>query len=181
MLEVNVEESQDLKSAAAAPAPGAPAATAPAPGLPAAKPATLLGAKAPLDIEADKPLKVVKLPQDKKSKISSFVGSWSFKDMRGGDEIVIQAFEIAVNDKGEMSVIPPKRLADNIATVTAFEVTEKTLKLQLKWKMKSVPAYWKTETYDLTMSEDGKTLAGSYNQQSVGGRNVYVDKDLFRQ
>jgi hypothetical protein len=47
--------------------------------------------------------------------------------------------------------------------------------------MKSVVGYWKTETYVLTMSEDGTKLTGSHNQQSVGGRNIDMDRVLFRQ
>ncbi len=86
-----------------------------------------------------------------------------------------------MNNNGELSVLPPNRGENNVGTVREFEITEKTLKVQIKWKMKNVPAYWKIETYDLTMSENGKTLSGSYNQQSVGGRNKYLDKELFRQ
>jgi hypothetical protein len=51
----------------------------------------------------------------------------------------------------------------------------------MKWKMKSVVGYWKTETYDLSLSDDGKTLTGSHNQKSVGGRNIDMDRVLFRQ
>ena len=177
MLEANVEEAQAPPSPVAVPV--APAAAA-APGLTVAKPTPLLSAKASLDIEKDVPLKVVKLPQDKKSKIPSFAGSWSFKELRGSEETVVQGFEI-VNNNGELSVLPPNRGENNVGSVREFEITEKTLKVQIKWKMKNVPAYWKTETYDLTMSEDGKKLSGSYNQQSVGGRNKYLDKELFRQ
>jgi tetratricopeptide (TPR) repeat protein len=181
MLEANVEEAQTPPSPAAPAAPAAPVAgAAAAPGMTVAKPAPLMSTKANLDIEQDKPLKMVKLPQDKKSKIPSFIGSWSFKELRGTEETVVQGFEI-VNNNGELSVLPPNRGENNVGSVREFEITEKTLKVQIKWKMKNVPAYWKTETYDLTMSDDGKTLSGSYNQQSVGGRNKYLDKELFRQ
>jgi tetratricopeptide (TPR) repeat protein len=187
MLEANVEDVQTLPSTAATPAApaaaaaGAAGAAAAAPGITVAKPAPLLSTKASLDIEKDIPLKVVKLPPpDKKSKIPSFIGSWSFKELRGTEEAVVQGFEI-VNNNGELSVLPPNRGENNVGSVREFEITEKTVKVQIKWKMKNVPAYWKTETYDLTMSDDGKTLSGSYNQQSVGGRNKYLDKELFRQ
>ena len=174
MLEASAEE------ALAPPGPAAAPAAAAAPGITVAKPTPLLSAKASLDIEKDVPLKVVKLPQDKKSRIPSFVGSWSFKELRGTEETVVQGFEI-VNNNGELSVLSPNRGENNVGSVREFEITEKTVKVQIKWKMKNVPAYWKTETYDLTMSEDGKKLSGSYNQQSVGGRNKYLDKELFRQ
>ncbi len=183
MLEANVEEAQTPPGPAAVPvatAPGAAGAAAAAPGITVAKPTPLLGIKADLDIEKDKPLKVVKLPQDKKSRIPSFIGSWSFKELRGTEETVVQGFEV-VNNNRELSILQPNRGENNVGSVREFEITEKTLKVQIKWKMKNVPAYWKTETYDLTMSDDGKTLSGSYNQQSVGGRNKYLDKELFRQ
>jgi len=182
MLEANVEEALAPPSPAAAPA-AAPVVAAPAaaPGITVAKPTPLLSTKPSLDIEKDIPLKVVKMPPaDKKSKIPSFVGSWSFKELRGAEETVVQGFEI-VNNNGELSVLAPNRGENNVGSIREFEITEKTLKVQIKWKMKNVPAYWKTETYDLTMSEDGKTLSGAYNQQSVGGRNKYLDKELFRQ
>ena len=181
MLEANVEEAQAAPNPAASAVPVAPVAgAAAAPGITVAKPTPLMSTKADLDIEKDVPLRVVKLPQDKKSRIPSFVGSWSFKELRGTEETVVQGFEI-VNNNGELSVLPPNRGENNVGSVREFEITEKTLKVQIKWKMKNVPAYWKTETYDLTMSADGKTLSGSYNQQSVGGRNKYLDKELFRQ
>jgi hypothetical protein len=176
MLEASAEEALTPGPATA---PVAPAAAAP--GIAVAKPTTpLLSAKASLDIEKDVPLKVVKLPQDKKSRIPSFVGSWSFKELRGTEETVVQGFEI-VNNNGELSVLAPNRGENNVGSVREFEVSEKTVKVQIKWKMKNVPSYWKSETYDLTMSDDGKKLSGSYNQQSVGGRNKYLDKELFRQ
>ncbi|OGW32809.1 MAG: hypothetical protein A2X58_10785 [Nitrospirae bacterium GWC2_56_14] len=179
MLEATVEEAQATPGPAVPAAPAAGAAAA-APGMTVAKPAPLMSTNANLDIEKDVPLKVVKLPQDKKSRIPSFVGSWSFKELRGTEETVVQGFEI-VNTNGVLSVLPPNRGENNVGSVREFEITEKTVKVQIKWKMKNVPAYWKTETYDLTMSDDGKTLSGSYNQSSVGGRNKYLDKNLFRQ
>ncbi len=183
MLEANVEDAQAPPTAAAPAVPAAPVApaAAAAPGITVAKPVPLMSTKASLDIEKEVPLKVVKMPPpDKKSKIPSFVGSWSFKELRGTEETVVQAFEI-VNHNGELSVLAPNRGENNVGSVREFEITEKTVKVQIKWKMKNVPAYWKTETYDLTMSDDGKLLSGSYNQQSVGGRNKYLDKELFRQ
>lgn len=182
MLEATVEEAQSVPgpAAPAAPTVAAPAATA-APGVTIAKPTPLLSVKAALDIEKDVPLKVIKMPPpDKKSRIPSFVGTWSFKELRGTEETVVEGFEI-VNNNGELSVLPPSRGENNVGSVREFEITEKTVKVQIKWKMKNVPAYWKTETYELTMSDNGKVLSGSYNQQSVGGRNKYLDKELFRQ
>ena len=68
-----------------------------------------------------------------------------------------------------------------MATVNIFEINDKNLKLQMKWKMKSVVGYWKTETYVLAISDDGSKMTGNHNQQSVGGRNIDLDRVLFRQ
>ncbi len=134
-----------------------------------------------LEIEPEKPLKIIKMPQDKKSRIPSFVGSWYFKESIRGEDVTINAFEIAKNANGDLFVNPPKRAGDSYASVNIFEITDKTLKVQMKWKMKSVVGYWKTETYVLTISEDGTKLSGTHNQQSVGGRNIDMDRVLFRQ
>lgn len=134
-----------------------------------------------LEIEPEKPLKIIKMPQDKKSKMPNFIGNWSYKQTLRGEELTIPAFEIAKNANGDLVVNPPKRAADSVATVNIFEIADKKLKLQMKWKMKSVVGYWKTETYDLMISDDGSKLIGLHNQQSVGGRNIDMDRVLFRQ
>jgi hypothetical protein len=113
--------------------------------------------------------------------VPNFVGSWYFKDTLRGEEVTIHAFEISKNVNGDLVLTPPKRVADSVATINIFEIQDKNLKIQMKWKMKSVVGYWKTETYVLTVSEDGAKLTGSHNQQSVGGRNIDMDRVLFRQ
>jgi hypothetical protein len=120
-------------------------------------------------------------PPEKKSKMPSFFGTWYFKDVLRGEELTIEAFEISKNASGDLVLTPPKRAADSYASVTQFEINDRNLKLQLRWKMKSVVGYWKTETYDLSLSEDGRTLTGSHNQKSVGGRTIEMDRVLFRQ
>jgi tetratricopeptide (TPR) repeat protein len=140
-----------------------------------------LAGKPTLEIEPEKPLKIIKMPQDMKSKMPNFIGNWYYKQTLRGEELTIPAFEIAKNANGDLVVNPPKRAADSVATVNIFEIADKKLKLQMKWKMKSVVGYWKTETYDLMISEDGSKLTGSHNQQSVGGRNIDMDRVLFRQ
>lgn len=140
--------------------------------------------KPSLEIEPEKQLKIIKMPppsQDKKLKAPNFVGNWYFKDMLRGEEVTIHAFEISKNVNGDLVLTPPKRIADSVATINIFELQDKNLKIQMKWKMKSVVGYWKTETYVLTISEDGTKLTGSHNQQSVGGRNIDMDRVLFRQ
>jgi len=140
--------------------------------------------KTSLEIEPEKQLKIIKMPpqsQDKKLMVPNFVGSWYFKDMLHGEDVNIHAFDISKNTNGDLVLTPPKRVADSVATINIFELQDKNLRVQMKWKMKSVVGYWKTETYVLTMSEDGTRLTGSHNQQSVGGRNIDMDRVLFRQ
>ena len=172
-LEVDAE---DVRAGKNAPAPAAAPATEPAAG----KSLPITG-KPSLDIEPDKALRIIKMPQDKKSKAPNFAGSWYFKEAIRGEDITIHAFDISKDGNGDLLIIPPKRVADSFATVNIFEIADKKLKLQMKWKMRSVVGYWKTETYVLTISDDGSKMTGSHNQQSVGGRNIDMDRVLFRQ
>lgn len=169
-LEVDAEDLQAGKNA-----------PVPAPEPPASGKSLALAGKPTLDIEPEKQLKILKMPQDKKSKAPSFIGSWYFKEAIRGEEVTIHAFEISKNANGDLVLTPPKRVGDSYATINVFEIADKTLKLQMRWKMKSVVGYWKTETYVLTISDDGSKLSGSHNQQSVGGRNIDLDRVLFRQ
>lgn len=176
-LEVDAEDLQAGKNASA-PVP----VPAPAPQPNAGKSLGIAG-KPSLEIEPDKQLRIIKMPQekDKKSRMPNFAGNWFFRDTIRGEDVTIQAFEISKNANGDLVVNPPKRPGDSFATVNIFEITDKTLKLQMKWKMKSVVGYWKIETYVLTISDDGSKLTGSLNHQSVGGRNIDMDRVLFRQ
>jgi tetratricopeptide (TPR) repeat protein len=155
----------------------APATSAPAAG---GKQLSVAG-KASLEIEPEKPLKIIKMPQDKKARMINFEGNWYFKESIRGEDVTIHAFEIARNANGDLTLIPPKRAADSVATVNIFEIADKKLKLQMKWKMRSVVGYWKTETYALSITDDGSKMSGNHNQQSVGGRNIDLDRVLFRQ
>lgn len=147
---------------------------------PDAAPAAKAGAGPALAIEPEKELKIIKMTIEKRAKLPDFSGNWYFKEAIRGEEVTIHAFEITKSDNGDLTLIPPKRAADSYATINVFEIVDKTLKLQMRWKMKSVVGYWKTETYILNMSPDGK-LTGSHNQKSVGGRNIDMDRVLFRQ
>src|SRR5574341_1391425 len=178
-LEVDVEDLQ--KAGATPPATAAPASAAAAADAGAGKALAVTG-KPSLDIEPEKQLIIIKMPPpEKKSKLPSFIGNWYFKDTLRGEEHTIHAFEIAKNAGGDLVVNPPKRTADSYASVMAFEINDFTMKLQFRWTTRSAVGYWKTETYELKLSEDGKTLSGSHNQKSVGGRNVDLDRVLFRQ
>jgi tetratricopeptide (TPR) repeat protein len=172
-LEVDAEDVQAGKNA---PAQAAPVATETGAGKTLA-----VAGKPSLAIEPEKEFKIVKMPQDKKSGMPSFIGSWYFKETIRGEDVTIHAFDIVKNANGDLVVTPPKRVADSYATINIFEIADKKLKLQMKWKMKSVVGYWKTETYDLVISDDSSKLSGSHNQQSVGGRNIDMDRVLLRQ
>lgn len=169
-LEVDIEERQ--------------AAKAPPPVIADPVKTQLMSGKTELAIESEKQLKIVKMPPaEKKSTLPNFIGAWYFKDTVRDEEVTVQAFEIAKNPNGDLIVIPPKRSADYVSTIPIFEIAERTLKLQIKWKMASPKEYWyfKTETYELNLAEDGAKLSGTYNQRSYGGRNVDIDRTLFRQ
>ncbi len=181
-LEVDVEDLQASKNAAATAAAAAPPAAAAAAASSAGGKSLDIASKQSLAIEpVEKDLNIIKMSPEKKAKMPNFLGSWFFKDVLRGEELTIEAFEITKNPSGDLMVTPPKRAADSYASVTQFEIQDRKLKLQMKWKMKSVVGYWKTETYDLNLSDDGKTLSGSHNQKSVGGRNIDMDRILFRQ
>jgi tetratricopeptide (TPR) repeat protein len=177
-LEVDIEDLQKsgaAPSAAAVPAAGAAAEAG-------AGKALGVAGKPSLDIEPEKQLIVIKMPPpEKKSRLPNFIGNWYFKDTLRGEEHTIHAFEIARNASGDLVVNPPKRAGDSAASILAFEINDVNMKLQFRWRMQSAVGYWKTETYELKLSEDGKILSGSHNQKSVGGRNVDVDRVLFRQ
>jgi hypothetical protein len=176
-LEVDIE---DLQASKNAPAPAA--AAAPEPATPTTGKSLEIAGKTALAIEpVEKNLNIIKLSPEKRAKLPNFLGAWFFKDVLRGEELTIEAFEIGKNGSGDLMVTPPKRAADSYASVTLFEINDRKIKLQMKWKMKSVVGYWKTETYDLSLSNDGKTLTGSHNQKSVGGRNIDMDRILFRQ
>lgn len=167
-------DAEDMKASKNAPAPAPPAAETAVKGL-------AVTGKTTLAIEPEKQLNIIKMSSaEKKSRIPSFIGNWFFKDTLRGEELTIQAFEISKNANGDIVATAPKRGADYVPTIRAFEIADKTMKIELHWRMKSVVGYWKVETYNLTLSEDGKKLTGSYIQKSVGGRNIELDRTLFR-
>ena len=118
-------------------------------------------------------LKPIKLPHDDGSKLRSFVKSWALlREAKGDDLMPIQHFDISANENDELNLKFPMNSADYSATVTVFEIADRTLKLQLKWKIKDAPSYKKIETYELTLSEDGRNLTGFYNQQTIDGLDL---------
>lgn len=146
-----------------------PTAPPPTAGL---KTVPVIDAPAPIKVEPKKPPREIKPKKDKKEKTRSFAKSWSIKSLQNGEVITIQKFEITVGANDEFAVVPLTTLADYAVKVAAFDILEKSLKLRLSWTWKNAPSYWKIETYELTLSDDGKKLSGSYNRRANSGENV---------
>ena len=125
--------------------------------------------------------KISRVPVEKKAKAPSFIGNWYFKDRVRGEDLTIQAFGISKDANGNIVPIAPRRSADYIPTIRAFDIVDTTMNMEIHWKLSSVVGYWKIETYKLQLSQDGTKLTGSYSEKSVGGRNIDLDRTLFRQ
>lgn len=138
--------------------------------------------KMTLSIEPVKQHTIVPLPPAKqKPNTPSIIGNWFFKDIVRGEERIVQAFQISKNANGDIIAIPPRRGDDYIPAIRDLAVSDTRMKIAIHWRMTSVVGYWKIETYDLALSEDGEKLLGSYVEKSVGGRNITLDRTLFRQ
>ncbi len=164
-----------------------------APASPAAEPVPVTAppnaGKTTLAIEPEKQQIIIKMPPaviksrvpvEKKHRVPSFIGNWFFKDTVRGEELTIQAFGISTDANGNIVPIAPKRAADYVPTIRAFEIADTVMKMEIHWRLTSVVGYWKIEIYNLTISEDGTKLTGSYSEKSVGGRNVDLDRTLSR-
>jgi len=163
-LEVFAEEAnQKLKASPAVPPPAPPTVAKPAP--------------------APKKKPVAAAEPEKKTNPKVFVGSWFYKDTapRGGDQITAQAFTITMSPAGELAAQAPRRSTGAVGKVTLFEIDDDSIRIQVTWKLATIPSYWKTEDYDLTLSSDQTKLAGSYKIKSSGSREFAEDKTLFKQ
>lgn len=162
-LEVFAEEAnQKLKISPSVPPPAPPTPAKPAP-APKKKPAA-----AP----------------EKKTNPKVFVGSWYYKDSapRGGEQITAQAFTISMNPAGELVAQAPRRSTGAVGSVTLFELDDDSIRIQITWKLATIPSYWKTEAYDLTMSADGTKMTGSFKIKSSGKQAEFSEeKALFKQ
>lgn len=118
--------------------------------------------------------------QKKTTSVPSFVGNWFFKESVRGKERTLQAFEISKKANGDIVATAPRRAADYVPTIRSFTMTDTTMKIEIHWRMTSVLGYWKIETYDLTFSENGKNLTGSYFEKSAGGGTIERHRTLFR-
>jgi hypothetical protein len=124
--------------------------------------------------------KISRIPVEKKAKAPSFIGNWYFKDTVRGEVLTIQAFGISKDANGDIVPTAPKRSADFAPTIRALDIVGSTM-MEIQWILSSVVGYWKIETYKLTLSQDGMKLTGSFSEKSVGGRNIDLDRTLFRQ
>lgn len=120
--------------------------------------------------------------QEEKPRSNGFEGKWVFRDTgpRGG-EFTLHAFTIRKNEQGELIASPPQRSSDSVGTITALQASGKKLKLQIKWTLASVPGYWKTEDYDLLLSDDEARLSGTFTKKSSSSRDFSEDKTLVRE
>jgi tetratricopeptide (TPR) repeat protein len=110
---------------------------------------------------------------EKKVNLDAFIGSWYSTDKSGpkGEEVSVHAFTIRRNTKGDLIATPPRRTTGTIGSITMFDISGRNLKLRVTWKLSSVPTYWKTEDFDLVLSDDESKLVGKYDQKSSGARS----------
>lgn len=108
-----------------------------------------------------------------------FIGSWYTTQV--GGSVDIHAFTLQKNTKGDLVARPPRRVTGTIGSVTKFDITGNNLELQITWKSSSIPNYWKTEDYNLTLSADGTKLKGQYKLESSGTRDFSDTKEFTKQ
>ena len=120
---------------------------------------------------------------EKKINPKSFVGSWFYKDTapRGGEDVTTQVFSIAMGSDGRLVATAPRRSTRATGTVTVFDLSDDTIHIQVTWKLATIPSYWKTEDYEMTLSSDETKLKGSYRIKSSGKGEYAEDKVLFKQ
>jgi len=120
---------------------------------------------------------------EKKTNPKVFVGSWYYKDTapRGGDQLTTQAFTINMGSDGRLIASAPRRSTGAVGTVTTFELDNDSIHILITWKLATIPSYWKTEDYDLTLSDNESKLTGSYRIKSSGKGEFAEDKVFFKQ
>ena len=120
---------------------------------------------------------------EKKTNPKVFVGNWFYKDTapRGGEMITTQAFAINQNASGELTAVAPRRSTGAVGKVSIFDVSDSSIHIQVTWKLATIPSYWKTEDYEVTLSSDETKLVGQYRIKSSGSREFAEEKTLFKQ
>jgi len=135
----------------------------------------------PVKVTAPAPKKTA--APEKKTNPKAFVGNWFYKDAgpRGGEEVTTQAFTITLGSDGKLVAAAPRRSTGAVGTVTVFELADDSIHILVTWKLATIPSYWKTEDYDMTLSPDETKLKGSYRIKSSGKGEYAEDKVLFKQ
>jgi tetratricopeptide (TPR) repeat protein len=143
---------------------------------------------APLAPAPPTPVKVAPVAKkpvapEKKTNPKAFVGSWFYKDTapRGGDQLTTQAFTINMGSDNRLVASAPRRSTGAVGTITVFELDDDTIRIQVTWKLATIPSYWKTEDYELTLSDNESKLKGSYRIKSSGKGEFSEDKVFFKQ
>jgi hypothetical protein len=137
----------------------------------------------PVKVTAPPPKKQQAAAPEKKTNPKAFVGNWFYKDTapRGGDDITTQAFTISMGADGKLVASAPRRSTGATGTVTAFELSDDSIHILITWKISTIPSYWKTEDYDVTLSADETKLKGSFRIKSSGKGEYTEEKVLFKQ
>ncbi len=99
-------------------------------------------------------------------------GKWTIRSRQNDTVVTIRQFAVDSDGNGEPEIVLSNAPSDYAVKVTAFELTKKTLKLELTWSWDLNPNYWKTETFDLRLSGNGRRLAGSYALRTSGGQSA---------
>jgi len=137
----------------------------------------------PVKVTTPAPKKLQAAAPEKKTSPRAFVGNWFYKDSapRGGEDVTSQAFTITMGSDGRLVAAAPRRSTGATGTVTVFELADDAIHIQVIWKLATIPSYWKTEDYDMTLSSDETKLKGGYRIKSSGKGEYAEDKVLFKQ
>ena len=132
---------------------------------------------------APPPAKKQQAAPEKKTNPKAFVGAWFYKDTapRGGEEVTAQAFTISMGSDGRLVAQAPRRSTGATGTVTLFELDDDSIHIQVTWKLATIPSYWKTEDYELTLTSDESKMKGSYRIKSSGKGEFAEEKIFFKQ
>ena len=137
----------------------------------------------PVKVTAPPPKKQQSAAPEKRTNPKAFVANWFYKDTapRGGDDLTTQAFTISMGADNRLVATAPRRSTGATGTVTVFELSDDSIHIQITWKLATIPSYWKTEDYEMTLSNDETKLKGSYRIKSSGKGEFAEDKVLFKQ
>lgn len=112
---------------------------------------------------------ILSLKPRKKVSLRNFVRKWTLRE--DGKPDIAETFEIVQKQTGELRFIPPTKMHEKAVTISRFDISDNTLRLQMKWKMVNARTYWKIDTYELRLSEDGKKLSGTHEVDTPRGNH----------